>query len=253
MKKQSPQRRWRLGWLRWVIGVGAGLLALIVVGTLIYVHVSAVPAMLTLPKGSGSAIEASSSEATAEGVWNVGPGSIVGWRVPQIIIGQQLPVVIRTSRVWGSITVAQGSVSLGSFTVDMAALTSSLSQTTRRTVFDVSTYPTATLVLTSPIELRGIPADGAVEHFPAEGMLTLHGVRHPVRFTASAERVGDNIDVLTDISFPYGDWGISAQGVPVLAELQSPATIEVLLRLTQGPGNPALVTSSSPSHVGGFL
>ena len=253
MKRQSAQRRWRLGWLRWVIGVGAGLLALIVVGTSIYVHVSAVPTMLTLPKSSGSAIEASSSEATAEGVWNVGPGSIVGWRVPQIFIGQQLPLVMRTNRVWGSLSVAHGSVSQGSFTVDMAAVTSNLSQTTRRTVFDISAYPTATLALTSPIELRGIPADGAVERFPATGMLTLHGVSHPVRFTASVERVGDTIDVLADITFPYGDWGISAQGVPVLADLQSPATIEALLCLTKGPGNPASVTSSSPSHAGGSL
>lgn len=253
MKRQSLQRRLRLGWLRWVTGVSVGLLALIVVGTSIYVHVSAVPAMLTLPKSSGPATESSSSAATAEGVWNVGPGSIVGWRVSQIFIGQQLPLVIRTDRVWGSITVAHGSVSQGSFTVDMAAVTSSLSQTTRRTVFNVSAYPTATLALTSPIELRAMPADGAVERFPAAGMLTLHGVRHPVRFTASVERVGANIDVLADITFPYGAWGISAQGVPVLADLQSPATIEVLLRLTQGPGNPASVTSLSPSLAGGSL
>lgn len=253
MKRQSPQRRLRLRWLRWVIGVGAGLLALIVVGTSIYVHLSAVPAMLALPRSSVAATEASSSVATARGTWNVGPGSIVGWRVPQIFIGQQLPLVIRTEEVWGSLTVADGSVSRGSFTVDMAAVTSSLSLSTRRTVFDISAYPTATLALTSPIELRTLPADGAVERFPAAGMLTLHGVRHPVRFTASVERVGANIDVLADITFPYGDWGISAQGVPVLADLQSPATIEALLRLTQGPGNPASVTSSSPSQAGGSL
>jgi polyisoprenoid-binding protein YceI len=234
-----------------VIGVVAGLVVLIVVGTSIYVHLSTAPAMLALARDAGSGTETSSGEATTDGVWKAGPGSLVGWRVQQELIGQLSPIVGRTDKVWGSITISGGKVSQGLFSVDMAAMTSSLSQTTRRTVFDVGTYPTATLALTSPIELGAIPADGSVERFPATGILTMHGVSHPVRFTASAERAGDNINVLADITFPYGNWNISAQGVPFLADLQSPATIEVLLRLTQGAGNPASVTSPGNSSAGG--
>jgi hypothetical protein len=43
---------------------------------------------------------------------------------------------------------------------------------------------------------------------------------------------------------PFPDWGISVQGVPFLADLESPATVEVLLDLVRGPGNLA----SAPSR-----
>ncbi len=203
----------------------------------LYVHSITAPAMLTLPRVAGSGT--SSGAATVDGVWSVGSGSIVGWRDQQVILGQQSPLVGRTGKVWGSLTIAGGLVTQGSFAANMAALTSSTSKSTQRTVFDVTTYPTAELVLASPIALSSIPADGTVERFPAAGNLTLHGVSHIVRFTASAERAGGDIYVLADITYPYGEWNISAQGVPFLADLQSPATIEVLLYLTQGAGNPA--------------
>ena len=103
--------------------------------------------------------------------------------------------------------------------------------------------PTGTLVLTSAIALGTVPAAGTVEHFPATGTLTLHGVSHAVNFTASVERIGSSIYVLADISFTFADWNISIQGVPWLADLLSPGTVEVLLDLTQGTGNPASVAS----------
>ncbi len=260
MKNQAQwQRRLHRG-LRWALGVAVSLMVLIVVGTTIYVHMSPVPTMLTLPReagsgsSSGSRTVASSGGATAagEGVWNAVPGSIVGWRVPQVFIGQQLPLVSRTDQVWGSITVVSESVTRGTFTVDMVALTSSLSKTTQRTVFNISTYPTAKVTLTSPIALGTIPSDGTVERFPATANLTMHGVTHVVHFTVSVEHFGGDVYVLADITFPYGDWKIAAQGVPFLADLQSPATIEVLLHLTQGPGNPPSVAASGRSRAGGI-
>jgi hypothetical protein len=110
------------------------------------------------------------------------------------------------------------------------------------------------VVLTRPIELGALPQEGKVERFPATATITLHGVTRTVNFTVTVERTtGDNIYVLADITFPYGQWGISAQGVPFLADLQNPATIEVLLRLNQGAGNPATVASANPAHQGGSL
>jgi polyisoprenoid-binding protein YceI len=234
----SNQKRRPRQWLRWTIGVIVGLVVLIVGGTTIYVHTITAPAMLTLPKVASSG---PSGQVTVDGVWKAGAGSIAGWRVQQVLFGQESPIVGRTDKVWGSITIANGAVTQGSFSVDMAAVTSSLSKTTQRTVFDESAYPTATLALTSPITLGAIPANGVVERFAATGTLTLHGASRPVHFTASVEGASGSIYVLAGITFPYGDWKISAQGVPFLADLQSPATIEVLLHLTQGAGNPASV------------
>jgi polyisoprenoid-binding protein YceI len=236
-----PRRRHR--WLRWTSGILAGLVVVVVGGVSIYVHVSTAPAMLTLPKDAGPGPSAPAGGATVDGVWNAGAGSTVGWRVQQVLIGQQSTLVGRTGKVSGSLTVSGGSVIQGSFTVDMAAVTSSLSKSTQRAAFDVSAYPTATLLLTSPIELGTVPSGGSVDRFAAAGTLTLHGATHAVHFTASTERVGSSIFVLADITFPFAEWKISVEGVPFLADLQSPATIEVLLALTQGTGNLASTTS----------
>src|ERR1035438_4992608 len=144
----QPRRRRR--WLRWTIGVFGTLVVLVVGGISLSVHLSSAPPLLALPKESGA--EALSRAATDDGVWNAGSGSIVGWRAQQILIGQQSTLVGRTGKVWGSLTISGGSVSQGSFTVDMAAVTSGLSKSTQRSVFDVSAYPTASLVLTSRSE-----------------------------------------------------------------------------------------------------
>ncbi len=231
----QPRRHRR--WLRWTIGSLVGLLVLVVGGVSLSIHLSTAPSPLALPKDGGSGTAAA---ATVDGVWNAGAGSIAGWRLQQIVIGQQSTLVGRTGKVWGSLTVSGGSVSQGTFGVDMTAATSGLSKTSQRSVFDVSAYPTATLTLTSPIEVGTIPTDGTAVRLPASGDLTLHGVTRPVTFTVSAERAGSGIDVLADISFPFADWNISVQGVPWLADLQSPGTIEVLLDLTQGQGNPGM-------------
>jgi len=72
----------------------------------------------------------------------------------------------------------------------------------------------------------------------------VHGSTHAVHFTISAERVGSSISVLADINFPFVDWNISVQGVPFLADIQSPAIVEVLLNLSKGTGN--LATATTP-------
>jgi polyisoprenoid-binding protein YceI len=238
-----PRRRHR--WLRWTIGILVGIVVVVIGGTTLYVHLTTAPAMLTLPRSAGAGQSGSAGDATVDGVWNAGAGSIVGWRAQQVLIGQQSTLVGRTGKVWGSITISGSTVTEGSFTVDMAAITSNESKSTQRSVFDVSADPTATLALTGPIARGTIPADGDVQSYPAAGMLTMHGATHAVHFNVSAERVGSSISLLADITFPFADWNISVEGVPFLADIQSPATIEVLLQLTQGMGNLASASGAA--------
>ncbi len=238
-----PRRRHR--WIRWTIGVCLALLVLVAGGLSLATHLTTAPAPLALPRDTDAGSGTASGQAGVDGVWSAGPGSLVGWRAQQVVLGQQSTLTGRTGEVWGSLTISGGSVTQGSFTVAMAALTSSLSKTTQSTVFDVKADPTGTLVLTSPIELGTVAPAGTVERFPASATLTLHGVGRAVRFTASVEQVGSNLYVLADIAFPFADWNISVQGVPWLADIQSPGTIEVLLDLAQGAGNPAYRASTA--------
>jgi len=69
---------------------------------------------------------------------------------------------------------------MGTFTVDMASVVSDQSQRNARfegPIMDVSQYPTASLTLTSPINLGTVPASGVVAHYSAIGDLDMHGVK----------------------------------------------------------------------------
>jgi polyisoprenoid-binding protein YceI len=246
----NPTRRRR--WLRWLMGIASALVALVAItvgGISLYVHQITAPALLTLPTVAAG----SSGAATVNGVWNASAGSVVGWRAQQVIIGEESPLVGRTEKVWGSITIVDGSVTQGSFSADMADLTRTTSKTTQNNAFAIDAYPTVTITLTSPIALGAIPADGVITRYPAVGTLSLRGVSHPVRFTVSTERANGTIYVLADIPFHYTDWNISLGGIGFWADIKNPAMIEALLNLTQGKGNAPSIATSGALSPGGPL
>ena len=99
---------------------------------------------------------------------------------------------------------------------------------------DVSQYPTATLTLSSPIDLGTIPAEGVVAHYNAVGDLDMHGVTKSVSFPVTAERVGSDIDVLADIPITFSEWNIANPSIGGFVTTANSGTLEVLLQLTQG-------------------
>ncbi len=225
---------------RRVAGIVAGVVLVAAAGTIVYSHTLTAPGRLTLPRVAPVAAGVTS----VDGVWRVGPGSTIGWRVHQVLLGQQSTLASRTSKVWGSITIATGAVTQGSFSVDAAALTGNAAQ---RSVFGAESHPIATLVLAKPIPLGALPAAGAAVPYATSGTLTFDGVTRVVPFTAAAERNGNTIAVLADLPIAFPEWNIAVQGIPFVADLESPATVEVLLDLTRSPGNPASALAR-PGH-----
>jgi len=240
-------RRW------WIIGIV--IVVLLVAAPFVYIHFieGPAPAKLALPTNAGGSSSSptsggSTGSVSLDGVWAVGPGSIVGYRVQETLIGQHATAVGRTKRISGSITISGTSVTKGAFTVDMASVVSDQSERNAQfdgRIMDVGKYPTSTLVLTSPIELGTVPADGTVKKFAATGDLTMHGVTKPVRFTVSAERSGSTIFVLTDVPIVFADWNISNPSIGGFVTTQSSGILEVLLHLTEGSGNSPVTGSSS--------
>jgi polyisoprenoid-binding protein YceI len=136
-----------------------------------------------------------STSSSLDGTWNVGTGSIAGYRVQEVLLGQSATAVGRTSKIWGSLTIAASTVTKGNFTVDMASVVSDQSQRNAHfdgPIMDVSQYPAATLTLTSPIALGSIPANGVVQRYDATGALDMDGTTRTVSFTVCrAERESD--------------------------------------------------------------
>jgi polyisoprenoid-binding protein YceI len=237
------------------------IVVLAVAGPFIYIHFieGPAPTELGLPATHTSAstpggTPATTSTTSVDGTWNIGPGSETGYRVQEVLVGQNATAVGRTSKIWGSLTISGTSVTKGTFTVDMASVVSDQSERNAQfdgRIMDVARYPTATLVLTSPIPLGTLPAVGTREQYPAQGTLTMHGVSKPVSFTVQAERTGSSIDVLADLPITFADWDIANPSVGGFVTTASNGTLEVLLDLTKGVGNSPSTTSSSSSGGGG--
>jgi len=246
----------RLRALRWWIVGAVGAVVVLAVGApFVYIHFVEGPAppKLQLPKSTPSSPGAAAA-SPVNGVWHVGAGSIVGYRVQEVLIGQQSTAVGRTAEVWGSLTISGTAVETGSFTVDMASVVSDQSERNAQfdgRIMDVSTYPTATFTLGSPISLAPVPAVGTIDHYPASGRLAMHGVTRQVSFSVSAERLGSGIDVLADIPVVFADWNIANPSVGGFVTTQSSGTLEVLLDLTRGPGNQPSSGVPSSQNLGG--
>ncbi|HEY1650300.1 MAG TPA: YceI family protein [Acidimicrobiales bacterium] len=252
-------RRRKLIW--WIGSAVVLLAALAVAGPFIYIHFIEGPAPakleLPMPHASTSAPGTPSSAASSSamsGTWNVGPGSLAGYRVQEVLVGQNATAVGRTSKIWGSLTIDGTSASKGSFTVDMASVVSDQSQRNAQfdgRIMDVSQYPTATLVLTKSITLGTLPGVGTAKQYAAQGILTMHGVSKPVTFTVTAERVGSEIDVLADLPITFSAWHIANPSIGGFVTTANNGTLEVLLHLTRGVGNTPSTSSGSSSGGGG--
>jgi polyisoprenoid-binding protein YceI len=69
-------------------------------------------------------------------------------------------------------------------------------------------FPTATFVLTEPIDFGRIPVGDEQITATATGELTLRGVTNPVTFEVTAQTTGGRIGVLGSIPVVFEDYGI---------------------------------------------
>jgi polyisoprenoid-binding protein YceI len=120
-------------WKRWVpIGLAVAIL-LVVGGPYAYIHFveGKAPSPLAIADPGSSRTPAAGSTSSGrglEGTWKVSPGSLVGYRVNEVLFGQSNVAVGRTSSLSGSLTVSGTRIIAGDFTVEMASVTSDQSR-----------------------------------------------------------------------------------------------------------------------------
>jgi len=231
----------------WVLGGVAALAVLAAGGTWIYIHVIEGPAPAPLSLNSstsassgstslGSASSGSASAAGVAGTWRVTSGSIVGYRVDEVLAGQNSVAVGRTSSINGSLTISGTTVTAASFTVQMATIHSDQSQRDAQfngRIMDTAAYPTGALRLTSPIALGGVPASYVIKTYEAAGNLTLHGRTRPVTFTLRAERTTAGIEVSGSIPVLFANWGIANPSFGSFVTTQNHGQLEFLVKLAR--------------------
>jgi polyisoprenoid-binding protein YceI len=224
--------------LRWIIGAVVVVVVLAVGGPFIYIHFfNQAPAALSLPASSSSSSSSSSSgPVSLAGTWTITSGSTVGYRVNEVLLGQNTTAVGRSTSVTGHLGIDGTDVTTASFSVPMDTIHSDKSQRDAQfdgRIMNVAQYPTGTFTLTSPIDLNPVPAAGAVKDYPARGNLTLHGTTKPVTFTLQAELKNGQIEIVGDIPVLFSDYNIQNPSFSGVVTTQDHGTLEFLLVLTR--------------------
>ena len=239
-----PSRR-PLRWLRWVLGAAAAVVVLAVGGTFVYIHFIEGPAPAPLGLKSATASpsasatrsgQAATTSAPVAGTWHVTTGSQAGYRVKEVLLGQNNVAVGRTSHVTGDLTIKGSTVTAGSFSVRMATIHSDQSQRDAQfdgRIMDVAAYPAGTFTLTRPISLARVPAAGVIKTYSATGDLTLHGHTRQVTFPLQAERTGGKIEVSGSIPVTFAKWGISNPSFAGFVTTENHGVLEFLLDFSQ--------------------
>jgi len=167
------------------------------------------------------------------GAWTVGDGSSAGYRVDEVLNGTDVTVVGTTDQVTGSVTVEGDTVTAATVDVDVASIATDSANRDgyfRDDAMEAATYPTATFVLTQPID-AGVPADGDVETVEATGDLTMHGVTKSVTVSLQAALSGDGVQVSGSVPVTFSDFGVDAPSFGFV-QVEDSGTVEFLVEAT---------------------
>ena len=150
------------------------------------------------------------------GTWQVSNTSQVGYRVDEVLFGQNVTAVGRTNAVIGSLVIDDGVVTSGQFVVDMTTVKSDEPKRDAQfesRIMDVINYPTATFVLTSPITLAENATASSTTN-TASGELTLRGTTKPISISVIGEVRDGRIVVTGETTVTFGEWGIPNPSIP---------------------------------------
>ncbi len=217
---QSPgptttrRRRWPLVLLT-AVAVLAALVLVALVGLRVYAAARSdeAAAPLTPPAPSAPAASATSaaSDAALDGDWLVASGGTAGYRVDEVLNGQDVTVTGRTDQVTGAFTLAAGSLTAGQVTVDLASTSTDSERRDEQFVEIVgaAANPTSTFTLTGAVPLGGLEATGTAVAVTLPGTLVVNGVSQDVAADATATRTdADTITVTGSLPLTWSDHGI---------------------------------------------
>lgn len=199
----------------WLI-VAAVVLVLPVIGFLVYVNFieDDPPPRLAFENSPTSTVGTGDTPITPielDGSWEVATGSEAGYRVEEVLFGRDTEAVGRTTKVTGALRIDDQTVEEASFTVDMTSVESSEDRRDRQfheRIMDTGTFPTATFVLTDPVEIGSVPTGGEQVTVSVKGDFAIHGLTRSVTFDLSARRNGSAFEVQGRVPVVFADFDI---------------------------------------------
>ncbi|WDV55908.1 YceI family protein [Streptomyces coeruleorubidus] len=234
MARTTPRR-----WKRWLI-VGAAAALVGAGGPYVYINYiqdgPAAALSLESPPAAPESTSGSGDQAgqSVEGSWRVGNGSQAGYRVDEVLFGQNTTAVGRTDQVTGELEIEGTRAVSGTFTVDLASVRSDSDQRDsqfRGRVMNTERYPSATFELTEPVDFGSVPDVNEQVTGEATGNLTVHGETNPVTFDLNAQRTAGGFRANGSIPITFADYGIDAPNFGGIT-VEDEGTVEFLLAFT---------------------
>jgi polyisoprenoid-binding protein YceI len=146
-----------------------------------------------------------------DGDWVPTTASEFGYRVEEVLAGVNTTAVGRSNEIEGLLTIEGTTATVVDITVQVENITSDDSRRDNQftgPIMNAAEFPTATFVLTEPIEFGRIPVGDEQITATATGELTLRGVTNPVTFEVTAQTTDGRIGVLGSIPVVFEDYGI---------------------------------------------
>ena len=224
--------------VRKVVAALIVLALLAVAGPWVYINLikDDAPDALTLqPAVTTTAGEVQQPTNATDGEWAVVADSVVGYRVKEILFGQDTEGVGRTSDVTGSLVIANNEVTSAEFSVDMTTIKSDSSRRDRQVnnrILDTATFPTATFALNEPIALTPEALAGSDFTANTTGTLTLRGVTKTVPVALTARLVDNFIEVNGSIEIVFAEWQIPDPSVSAIV-VEDRGLLEFLIRFSR--------------------
>ncbi len=233
-----------------LMGLAGGVLVVIVAGFAFIYFVlfpTSSPAPLSLTTASSTSTAAAAAAATPDasgtsytGQWTIGPGSIAGYRVREKLafLPAESDAVGRTSEITGTATLTQSghvvTVKAASFVVDVETLKSNESMRDEhiQTIgIQSATYPKATFVLSTPLVLPSTAVNGGIFATRVTGVFNIHGTARRLTVPLQMRLTGSEVQAVGSLTFPWGEFDMTAPSVGGFVSVTSHATMEFELIL----------------------
>jgi polyisoprenoid-binding protein YceI len=199
-----------------------------------------------LEEGDGQAADGAAEPAsgTIEGTWtvdtSVGEFSVedettatfVGFRVAEELTSIGSTTAIgRTPEVSGTVEISGQTLTAAEIVADLTQIESNerRRESPIQRALNTSTNPTATFVLSAPIELGAGAAAGELVETAATGQLTVNGTTNDVEIALQAQLVDGKILVTGTTEVVFADYGVTAPSAPIVVSVEDHGIVELQL------------------------
>ncbi len=224
---------------RWLIGTIVGLVlavAAVTGGPWVYAHVMAEPPAepLALTSPTAEATQDPDAPIDPDGTWEVADGSQAGYRIGEVLNGDEVEVVGRTDQVSGTATVADGTLEAADVTVDVGSIATD--QAARDLYFqralNISAYPEAYFELSTPVDVADVGTEPGPVEIAVPGRLTIGAQTVDVTADLKVQRTVEGLEVAGSIPVVLEDFGLTAPNLGFVT-VESRGSVEMLLLLSR--------------------